>query len=224
MERNPAVDINGRHLLRIVAGLFAMAGVWVGGAVERLPRCVHLSILDRLRPLEAATRRLIAILAADIVVAPRKGRSAPAGAIPRGKGGGTPVFPLFDPRKRVGPPPRKTVPGHGPSARWLDSEAIAIPVRVPPKSDDLVDAGRVCRRMNAILNALNDLDRQARRLARVLASGQAKYTRVMRPGRPPGYRARPFGSLARREIDEILADCHEFALQALHAASTRAPP
>ncbi len=224
MERNPAVDINRKHLLRIVAGLFAMAGVWLGGAVERLPRHVHLVILDMLRPVEAATRRLIAILAADIVVVPRKGRSAPAGAIPRGEGARAPVFPLFDPRKRVGPPPQKTVPGYGPSIRGFDDVMDPIPGRFNPKPDDLINANRICARMNAVLGALNGLDRQALRLARLLARRKAKFLRVMRPGRPPGYRSRPYGAWDRREIDGILADCHEFALQALHAASMRAPP
>lgn len=165
MDRPLIIDINSKALLRIVAGVFAMVGMVAGGTVDRLPRRLQRMVFDMLRPAEAATRRLIAILAAGLVVEPPARRSAPAGAIPRGKGGRSGTFPLFDPRKRVGPPPRSTAAGRHAGVRSFDDVLIPSEPSPEPSPEDMLDATRLCQRLNAVLAALNDLPGQAQRLA-----------------------------------------------------------
>ncbi len=210
-----AIDANKAILLRIVAGLVAMLG---GLSVKTVRRHIHLYALAILRPTESATRRLIAILAHEISVPIRRARNALKAGIPKGKGTRIPAFGLFDKRKNVDPK-TKRVPGYGPSVRGFDDEEYFPPPKSTPHSDDLVNAGPLMRRLLALQQALGDLPRQARRLARMLGSGKAKWPRAMRPGRPPGHRAK--GS---HPVDEVLADCHELALMALNEPPERTPP
>ncbi len=209
-----AVERHHAELLRIVAALLVMAGMVGGVVVATLPRRVHLAILDVLRAAESAVRRLIVMAAWGIRVVPRAPRAAPSGAVPRGSGERVPSFPLFDTRLNVDPK-KKRVAGFGPNIRGFDEYDVMPPARQAPSPDDMVDAGRLCRRLQALLAALEDLPKQARRLARILARGRSKWQRPMRPGRPPGYRSK-----GRRAVDEVLADCQELALMALEAPDT----
>jgi hypothetical protein len=89
------------------------------------------------------------------------------------------------------------------------------PVAKPaPPADGLVNAGRLIRRLNSLKSALEDLPRQARRMARwrVRRENMAspKFKSPLRPGPPPGRRKRHI-----HPIDEILADCHGLAWDAL---------
>ena len=66
--------------------------------------------------------------------------------------------------------------------------------------------------------ALEDLDGQALRMAKLLARIERQPRRVgklplrvMRPGSPPGFRQRQ-----KHEVDEVLAECHRLALMAQH--------
>ena len=63
----------------------------------------------------------------------------------------------------------------------------------PP--DGLVNAERLSRRLQALKLALEDLPRQARRLARWRVRREnmpsPKFRSPLRPGRPPGYRRKP---------------------------------
>ncbi len=208
-----AIEANRKALLRIVAGLVVMLN---GLSATVMTRREHLAVLAELRPAESALRRLIAILADGMTVTVGKRRTLPVGGIPKGKGTGerSPVFALFDPRKRVGPFVKR-VSGYGPNIRDFDGGSAPIPVVPEPSPDDLVDAQRTCRRVQALQAALDDPHAQARRLARMLASGRTKYKRVMRPGRPPGHREPPSGVRWWYPVDEILADCQDLALYAL---------
>jgi hypothetical protein len=88
--------------------------------------------------------------------------------------------------------------------------------------DAPVDSNRLRRRLGALERALADLPHQARRLARWRARERTRREvrpgvlvrqplhSVLRPGRPPGWRARP-----GREVDLVLRECHALALQAL---------
>jgi hypothetical protein len=211
MDWDRAVERQTGDLLAQVGLMLAMLP---GFPVPVLARSVHLAVLAVLRPAESAARRLIQILAQRIVVTPRARRAPPEGGIPRGKGSGTrePVFPLFDPRTHPGPPAaRKGAPGAGPRITEIGRDShVSGPAAMPVLPDDPVGAERLCRRLDALRRALGDLPKSARRLARMLASGRAKWRRVMRPGRPPGYRAR-----GRRDVDEVLADCQTLALWAM---------
>jgi hypothetical protein len=81
-------------------------------------------------------------------------------------------------------------------------------------SDGLVDAARITRRLHALTSALDDLPRQAKRLARWrlrrLGAPHLRTMDVMRYGKAPGYRKKK-----RHEIDGILDDCHAFACEAV---------
>ena len=103
VENKIAIVRNHEALKRILAGLVAMAG-WTaaGGTLLRacgdvgraanLPRHLHLAILRLLRPAEAATRRLVIVLARGIVVTlpplrPAKPKPGPV-LLKNGKGTG----------------------------------------------------------------------------------------------------------------------------------------
>ena len=90
--------------------------------------------------------------------------------------------------------------------------------RLIPLKDDPIDCASLRRRLRAVKEALDNLPRHARRLARwkmkgELARGSGHHKRArlppFRPGFAPGYhRHEP------DEIDAILGDCHYFARQA----------
>ena len=88
--------------------------------------------------------------------------------------------------------------------------------RPPPSFDDDVSAAALCRRMNALMAALQDLEGQTRRMARLQEriKRQPRQVgklplRVMRPGLPPGFRQRQ-----KHEVDEVLAETHRLAAMA----------
>jgi hypothetical protein len=238
--------INRHHnaLLRIVAVLFAVVGLAEGGALSTLPRHVYRTVMLVLRPAESAVRRLVVMAARGLVVAPRPFRVAPAGIIPRAGAGAKrlPVFCLMDPLKHFGPffgdvdddedeedadhdydeyqswsPPRISVPG------YLDPVFLAPPPA--PSSLDSVNAQSLARWLMALKLALDDLPKQARRLARWQARRDlARQSQTpfrprrmspFRPGLPPGYRKRQC-----HEVDEVLLDCHSLALYASAPANT----
>ncbi|MGB8819541.1 MAG: hypothetical protein WCC66_16630, partial [Rhizobiaceae bacterium] len=85
-----------------------------------------------------------------------------------------------------------------------------------------LDATHLGQRLNAILRALDNIPRQARRLARWrvkrdAAMNAAKPTRLspMRPGLPPGWRQRQL-----HEIDDVLKECHGLANYRLNSPNS----
>ncbi|MBL8894538.1 MAG: hypothetical protein JNJ53_08050, partial [Rhizobiales bacterium] len=76
--------------------------------------------------------------------------------------------------------------------------------------DDTVDATRLVRRLLATMDALQDIPRQAMRLARWQARPKEERRperwSPLRSGRPPGFRQRSID-----EVDEILKECHWLA-------------
>lgn len=204
-----AIDRNRKDLLRIVAGLFAVAGV--GLEKGRLPRMVYLSLLSLLRPAEAAARRIIAIAARDVVPVPRRSvAQPPTGRVTCVGERQRAYFRLFDPRKRVR---IAGGPGKGADIR-LSVPGIAEPVFMARVPDAPRDARQLELRMRALKDALEDIPAQARRMAQARAKRLA-HIWPMRPGRPPGHRAR-----AQREVDKILSECHGLALHALDTPDT----
>lgn len=226
MDWDLAIEHNRTALLRLLAVLFASAGIVPGeGPVPAVRRGVYLAILFVLRPAEAATRRLVVIVKARMREAvkggsPRCKQTAPSGPIPKGAGKRLPLFPLFDPRKQV-PELARRKAGKGPAPRMFffdgSDPEIEPEIENTRSPDDMIDAERLGRRMQALHLALGDLTAQAKRLARVQSRRQAagesiKRTKPLRGGRPPGYRAR-----WRHAVDEVLSDCHQLALWALAA-------
>ena len=223
-----AIERHRVPLLGFVMELFAMIGLTEGGTVERLSRPLYRLVLGILRPAESAVRRLIIVAARDIVVEPRPKRPFPAGRVISRKGQGKhkrgASFKLFDPRKRNDGVYGRRHKGRKSEPRihvfdfdpriplFLRSQpAPAAPAPAPdPEKDDTVNAGPLCRRLFAIIGALEDLPRQAKRLARwrsrPIEERRPKLTTPIRVGRPPGYRQRQ-----THEVDEILAECHWLA-------------
>jgi hypothetical protein len=87
-------------------------------------------------------------------------------------------------------------------------------VASPPPPDGLINAARISRRLQALKSALEDIPRQARRMARWRARQEAakapKFKSPLRPGQPPGHRRKP-----THEIDGILTECHWLAWEAM---------
>ncbi len=216
MDWTAARERNTQALLRILALLSGMIGLVKGAVVPHLPRYLHVAALGILRPAESALRRMVVIEARGLSVAPGPARTAPVvGAIKRGNGAEIPCFALIEPLQRVGFAKLKTAPGYGPRISFFDGFDPVYPAAKVPMPDDPVDARRLCRRLLAMQRALETLPQQAKRLARWLARREAGLlrtarTRALRPGRPPGYRAR-----GRHPVDELLENCHALALYTL---------
>ena len=225
MDWDLAIKRNSEALKGIVATLFAMLGLDGSDTVSRIPHPLHRAVLRVLRPAESAVRRLVVIAARGLVVKVAPSRPMPKGQI-IGKGGGSslPSFQLYDTRKDFPElrqrrvkyakyPPR--VLFLGPDSKvddlWPGRPPIAAPA---PPSDGLVNAERLSRRLQALKHALEDLPRQARRMARWRVRREAakapKFKSPLRPGRAPGHRKKP-----THEVDEVLAECHWLAWEAM---------
>jgi hypothetical protein len=253
MDWNFSVERHRALLLPIVVGLFAKIGLTEGGTVERLSRPLYRIVLTRLRAAESAVRRLIIVMARDIVVKPRPKRPRPAGLIRsrngtfQGKGSGQggpgkgtrksrpPPFKLCDPEKRADAGrarrPRRRHKGPEPRIRFLDYDP-RIPESIWPRApaptpaphhvekvrDNTVSAKRLCRRLFALMRALTNMEREAKRyalwLARPVEERRPKRERALRFGWPPGYRIR-----STHEVHEILKECH-WLVRSLPAADT----
>jgi hypothetical protein len=137
------------------------------------------------------------------------------------------LFRLFDPPKRenraYGRPPRKKQAeprihffGYDPRIpeflRGQSQPAPPAPVieERATVDDGTVSAANLCRRLFAIVDALQDIPLQAMRLAlwRARPPEERRPPREspIRFGRPPGFRQRP-----KHEVDEILKECHWLA-------------
>jgi len=237
MDWNLAIERNQVILLRSVAWLFTWLKLEVGGSVETMSRFRRSTVLFVLRPSEAACRRLVlvAVFVRGVVAPLFKRRAAPSERAERKSGGKAPQgplpFKLIDPRKAFDlfPDKPKYVSGPGPwvTDLWSDDpifDRSALYVhqermnRPPPSPEDDISAHALCRRMNALMAALGDLEAQTVRMAKLQAriDQQPRQIgklplRVMRPGLPPGTRQRQ-----KHEIDEVLVDCHKLALMAQH--------
>ena len=137
------------------------------------------------------------------------------------------LFRLFDPpkrlrnlfgrlnkRKRVLPPLQIVDIGPDPLVPLF---LVFRPQDPPPaplveeKIDDgMVDARKLIRRFLALTDALQDIPRHAKRLARWQArpieERRPERSSPLRVGRPPGFRQRPI-----HEVDYILKECHWLA-------------
>jgi hypothetical protein len=216
-----AIERNSEALKGIVEALFAMLGLDGEATRQRIPQPLHSAVLRILRPAESAMRRLIVIAARGLMVKPAPSRPMPkpAGAI--GKGGPSrPSFPLFDPRKNFAElcQHHRKFTRNPPRIHFFPYDTLS-PARpaaadAPPPPDGLVNAERLSRRLQALKLALEDLPRQARRLARWRVRREnmpnPKFRSPLRPGHPPGYRRKPI-----HEVDEILIECHGLAFDAM---------
>jgi hypothetical protein len=230
MDRDFAIERWRLPLLGVIAELFAEIGLTEGGTVERVSKSLHRFVLRRLRTAESAVRRLIVAAARDIVVEPKPRREALAkpktSSKDKGKADGEAkpkrkrrfLFSLFDPLKRYGRRFKKKVRRPEPHVYSLESFLQQRPATSAPTpaeqdtvDDGMVSAASLVRRLMAVMDAVQDIPRHARRLA--LWEARPKEDRrperwsPLRPGRPPGFRQRHI-----HEIDAILKECHWLAL------------
>ncbi len=222
MDWNRAIEINQAALTRIVAALIAMVGLSNGGALARLPQPLYRAVSLVLRPAESAVRRLIVIAARGLKVKLSPARPMSKGLALAGKGGGRVSFQLFDPRQRFSPARQSSAgPKLSPRIHFYDTSPL-IPLFQPrpvegpmPKADGAVNALRLLRRLEAVRMALENLPRQARRLARWRARRATMQgppvRQPLRPGPPPGHRKEP-----KDEVDWVLRECHALARDALN--------
>jgi hypothetical protein len=213
---NEAVSRNTAALKAVVAELVGLLAVYGGVDAVKVPRVVHSTLLRVLRPMESALRRLIVIAARDLVVEPAKPSSphlSPKRSRTRGNGSRHVAFQLFDPRKRF-LQRRVTYTSLTPRIFFIAPDPPFNPLvqRFEPTPDVepevQIGALRICLRLKAVASALDDLPRQALRLARLKVRREKRNSFIppLRPGRPPGYRqTRHF------DIDLILDECHRFA-------------
>ena len=223
MDWDLAIKRNSNALKGIIDVLFTLLGLDGTDAASRIPRSLHSAVLRVLRPAESAMRRLIVIAARGVMVKLAPSRPMAEGhRIGKGSGSSNPSFQLFDPRKRLAPlrlrKIRRIVPRihfFGPDPRVAALFPVPKPVaEVPPPPDGLIDAARLSRRLHALKLALEDLPRQAKRLARWRQRRESapslKFLSPLRPGHPPGYRRK-----AIHEVDDVLIECDGFAWEAL---------
>ena len=225
MDWDLVIKRNSEALGGIVETLFALLGLDGTDAARRIPKSLHSAVLQVLRPAESAVRRLIVIAARGLVVKLAPARPMPEGRkIGKGRGSRPPAFRLADTRKNMPElreprvkyakyPPR--ILFLGPGSRIDDLWPRPQPTEAPAaENDGRVNAQRLHRRLQALKLALDDLPRQAKRLARWRQRRQAmpgpKFTSPLRPGPPPGHRKRHI-----HPVDEILADCHWLAWDAM---------
>jgi hypothetical protein len=238
MDWDEIIERNRERILAAIAPLLAVLGFDPRRRGE-MPRHFYRSLLILLRPAESAVRRLIIIAARGIVLKLRLDASSafPAGLAQRLKMAlekdveRIPAFQLIDPLKRFAPQdfewreeegkeeenaqilPRISVPGLFDPA-FPQTEPAFIPA-----DDDPINTSALLRRIRSLKDALENLPRHARRLARWKARGELargpdaarKIGRLtpFRPGFAPGFRR-----AEKRDIDAILGDCHYFARQA----------
>ncbi len=225
MDISAAIDLNKTLLARIIAGLFTLLGGGTGPA--RISVDLHRSIVRVLRPAESAVRRLIVVLVTITGMKappPRtlaQSRSIPPGLARTGECIKRQSFALFDPHQRFWRQrPAKKAPAALPRILSLDSEGLrrlreSLDAHsMPDKKPADISPLNLLRRLEAVIGALEDLPRQAKRLVRALARRQnvpkLKFRTPLRPGRPPGHRQKP-----RLEVDHVLRECDWLARNAL---------
>lgn len=230
---------NAQALKVIVAQLFAVLAVY--GGVQgpevsfRVPRSVHATILRVLRPAESALRRLIVIAARHVKVETAPVMSPPGEVSPPGKRPVTGarrsrrlVFQLFDPRMRLGQR-HVTYASIVPRVSFIAPDPPFTPLAVRPvdrsretEPEQQIGVRRMCLRLQTLTAALEDLPKQARRLAvwrlRRETAKRPTFISPLRPGRPPGFRKVPMF-----DVDLVLEDCHKYAGGVL-AERSAAPP
>lgn len=221
-------------LLRILAGLVAMAGllphpeVLAEGEPRRtLSRRLRNAVLRLLRPAESAARRLVVATARGLAVTlppprachPRHSRKRRQfePVMPPERGALTTAarasLPLFDRDRRFFVRPR-TSRQSVPSISFGDQRR---PIPPRPLPDDILNPERLIRRFDALAGTLADLPKQALRLARWRARqarrravgdrSRRALRQVLRFGRPPGTSSR-----TKHEAQDVLAFSHRLAL------------
>ena len=212
-----AIERNSETLLRIILALAASLGLSDGGVLKTLPRFLYNQALRIIVPAESAVRRLILIIAHEMKL--RGGIKLPKARITFTNfmllnplpADHIHAFNLLDPRKIFG----LKAPDYSGFGESCDHEQREGEDIAPDKTP--IPAASLGRRLLALKAALENLPKQARRLARWYEQRDAAYTKnqphlysPVRPGLPPAYRKHNLD-----EIDDVMIECHSLALLAL---------
>ena len=206
------IDRNRTALLTIIVALMASLGLVSGGRLSTLPFFLYRRALLILRPAESAVRRLIMIVAHEMASRGFKLRAARRDGLseflvfsrPNPQAGERlPSFNLIDPLKIFG---REAPDMDG----FYSGENSDTPDKTP------VPAASLALRILALRNALENLPKHAKRLARWYEQRDLAYAQnlphrysPMRPGPAPASQHRK-----DHEIDEVLLECHLLAIYA----------
>ncbi len=217
MDWPRAIEINRDALTRIVAGFVALFSAQ-GGSL-RLSRVVYQMLQRILYPAESAVRRLIVIAARGLVMPDAPSRPMPQGLV-IARGAGVRVsFQLFDQRKQFGDPDEGPTAMSGPRIRMIDAlspRELFLTKFVKPRDERCSEAETICisQRLTLLVRALEQLPREAKRMARWLkrraSMESTAFVFPLRPGPPPGHKQRP-----NEDIDTVLRECHALAWMAL---------
>ncbi len=216
MDWNKVIEVNRAALSQILAEIFALLEFALAGKVSELPRALQTKVRRLLRPTEAALRRLIVIMAADVKVKLRARRLMPTGFVISASKSGIRRFKLVDVRKQFRANAAASDEG-GPRVHFFGAAPL-IPSFPPPEKvvrrDAVQVTSQLCQRFAAVKLALENLPREAKRLAhwrlRRTSMKNPKFTSPLRPGKPPGHRQVP--SLP---VDHILQTLHGLAFDVL---------
>ncbi|MGL4490450.1 MAG: hypothetical protein ACRCU5_13510 [Rhizobiaceae bacterium] len=210
-----AIDANREKLLSIIITLMSSLGLVKGGMLTTLPFYLHRKALLILRPAEAAVRRLIMMAAYELELrgfnlarlrerglAKRGGEGVSRAEYKENTGAHGISFRLIDPLKAF----TEEAPDYTEFGPSFDEE-YGSSDRTPTPATSLG------RRLLALKHALDNINKQARRLTRwyairdeALKQNHPHRLSPIRPGFPPGYRRKP-----QHPIEEVLLDCHSLA-------------
>lgn len=219
-------------LRTVVAALVAMAGFSAGS--KTLPRRLYSAIVRLVQPAEAAVRRLVIVLARDVVVSVKAlrphGRPSRKRSASRKTSGLN--LPLLDPLKRSGCSRPKAAGVPRISTPGVTVPFVIVP-RLPPMPDDPIDPSRLLARLDALQRALENPDPLVKRMARWQARQRlrmatertepaprkSRHQRVspLRPGRAPGSLR---WARRRHHVHDILEHAQELAQFALERRDT----
>jgi hypothetical protein len=212
MDWQRAISRNRDALIAIIAALMRSLGLVEGGSLTTLPRHLYRKALFIIRPAEAAVRRLIMMAAYEMQlrgVILRQSRSTgerhPV-SFPNAANF-APSFNLIDPLKPFGP----TAPDYS-------FFADAFGDKHGPDDQKPIPAAALGQRLLALKHALDNIQRQARRLTRWYAQRDRALKQMLphrlsplRPGPPPGSRMAKL-SVKHSELAGILLECHLLAI------------
>jgi len=212
-------------LLRILTVLWRMAGL---GGRKTIRQSVYLAVVRLLRPTEAATRRLIVVLAQKINVTLKPFRAHLSS--PKGERFEAHAARAETPGQPTTEAPWKDFALADPLPCWpgwnAEPRGFRGIVRGPDRE---IDGQRLAQRFEALNHALDDLNAQAQRLARWTAlrkrarqRGKFQSTTPLRPGAPLDLRGAAKRRLKKHELFDILDNTHQracFAMSAPHDTS-----
>jgi hypothetical protein len=216
MDWTFVVKKNRLALSLIVAEIFALLGIIVGGSVEHVSQTIYMKVERLLHPMESALRRLIMVAARDLIVKPLPKRPLPLGLKFERKPSGRMTFRLFDKCKKFDfnkptNPIFVLVKTYSNNPFNLFNNPFP---RCSEKEPNAINATQLCRRLASVQHAHEILPHLVRRIARWQAQWKLmekpNLTSPLRPGPPPRHRAKP-----KAEIDYVLQGRQSLACDVL---------